>query len=287
MSAGHRTAYLLGQGISQSLSPAIHNAAFQASGLPYRYELLDISPDRLDWAINRLRQPDSLGSNITMPYKSAVLAAAGTLSDSVTMCGAGNLLVNQAGLLSLHNTDVEAIARVLQTRSEQIRDSTVVIVGAGGSAAATLAALSRIPVGRVRLAVRRTSAGEALAVRARRWLHAPIEVIGSEATAAFESAAVVFNMTPLGSHSDDPLPMPTSVIRRDLLIYDIVYRRDGPTKLQRIALEQGALVTDGAGHLLTQAGPTFELLTGETAPVATMLAAFVSAVGRRPLLWDA
>ena len=78
-----RYAYLLGEGISHSLSPAIHNAAFAALGLDYEYRLLDVPPARLQGALARMRQPDCLSGNITMPYKSDVLAAAEECSETV------------------------------------------------------------------------------------------------------------------------------------------------------------------------------------------------------------
>ena len=112
-------AFLLGEHISHSLSPAIHNAAYVALGLDYEYGLLDVPPGKLAEALARMRQPDCLGGNITMPYKRDVLAAADECSEPVRRCEAASLMINRGGRFILHNNDVEAIAACLAVRAER------------------------------------------------------------------------------------------------------------------------------------------------------------------------
>ena len=140
-----RYAFLLGEHISHSLSPAIHNPAYAALGLDYEFGLLDVPPSRLPEALARMRQPDCLGGNITMPYKRDVLAAADECSETVRRCEAASLMINRNGRFVLHNNDVEAIAACLARRAATVAKGPAVIVGAGGSAAAMLEASVGFP----------------------------------------------------------------------------------------------------------------------------------------------
>lgn len=281
-----RFAFLLGEHISHSLSPAIHNPAFAALGLDYEYGLLDVPPARLQEALARMRQPDCLGANITMPYKHDVLAAAEECSDTVRRCGAASILINREGRFVLHNNDVEAIAACLGRRAATVARGPAVIVGAGGSAAAMLEALRRVPPTRILVLARRPEAAAALAERARGWLQVPVEAGRLEGGAqALAEATVIFNATPLGVREGDPSPVPREALRPGLLVYDIVYRRDGLNRLQSDALAAGALVCDGMRHIFEQAPFTFRMLTGQEAPREVMLESLVAATGRQPLDW--
>ncbi len=281
-----RYAFLLGEHISHSLSPAVHNPAFAAVGLDCEYGLLDVPPARLQAALERMRQPDCLGGNITMPYKRDVLSAAEECSESVRRCGAASLLVNRGGRLSVHNMDVEGIAACLSRRATTVAGGPAVIIGAGGSAAAMLEALRRVPPTRVLILARRPEAAEALAQQARDWLQVPVEGgYLQEGAKALAEATLIFNATPLGLREDDPSPVPREALRPGLLVYDIIYRRAGHNRLQSEALAAGALVCDGMRHIFEQAPFTFRMLTGREAPREVMLKSLLAVTGRQPLDW--
>jgi shikimate dehydrogenase len=281
-----RYAFLLGEHISHSLSPAIHNPAYAALGLDYEYGLLDVPPSRLQETLTRMRQPDCLGGNITMPYKRDVLASADECSETVRRCEAASLLINRNGRFSLHNNDVEAIAACLARRAATVAKGPAVIVGAGGSAAAMLEALRRVPPTRVTVLARRPEAARALVERARPWLGVPIEACHlAEGSRDLAEAAVIFNATSLGVRADDPSPVPREVLRSGLLVYDITYQRAGLNTLQSEALTAGALVCDGMRHIFEQGPFSFQMLTGREAPRQVMLESLIAATGRRPLDW--
>jgi shikimate 5-dehydrogenase len=145
-----------------------------------------------------------------------------------------------------------------------------------------LEAMQRVPPTRVRILARRPEAAAALAARAR--ARAPFRVEAgplADAEAALAEASLVLNATPLAVAS----PVPRAALRAGQLVYDVVYRREGPTRLQSDALAAGALVCDGLAHLFEQAPFTFRLLTGHEPPRAVMLASLVAATGRPPLDW--
>ena len=281
-----RYAFLLGEHISHSLSPAIHNPAYAALGLEYEYGLLDVPSSRLQEALTRMRQPDCLGGNITMPYKRDVLAAADECSETVRRCQAASLLINRKGRFVLHNNDVEAIAACLGRRAATVAKGPAVIIGAGGSAAAILEALRRVPATRVAVLARRPEAAEALVERAREWIGLPLEAGHlAEGRRAMAEAAVIFNATSVGVHAGDPSPVPREVLRSGLLVYDIVYQREGLNTLQSEALAAGALVCDGMAHIFEQGPFSFRMLTDREAPRDLMLKSLIAATGRRPLDW--
>ncbi len=285
---GTRYAFLLGEGISHTLSPAIHNAAFAALGLDYEYRLLDVPPAGLQAALARMREPDCLGGNITMPYKTELLPAAAECSDAVSRCGAASILINQDGRFLLHNNDVEAIVACLSRRAGTVAKGPAVIIGAGGSAAAMLEALRRVPPTRVLVLARRPERAAALVERVRKWVPVPVEAgyLG-EGCRAMAEATLILNATPLGVRADDPSPVPREALRPGLLVYDIVYCRNGLNRLQSEALAAGALVCDGMAHLFEQAPFTFQMLTGREAPREQMLEGLMAVTGHKPLDWGA
>ena len=279
-------AFLLGEHISHSLSPAIHNPAYTALGLDYEFGLMDVPPSGLREALARMREPDCLGGNITMPYKRDVLAAADECSDTVRRCEAASLMINRNGRFLLHNNDVEAIAACLGRRAATVANGPAVIIGAGGSAAAMLEALRRVPPTRIAVLARRPEAAKALVERAKEWVGVPIESGHlAEGGGMMADAAVIFNATSLGVHPDDPSPVPREALRPGLLVYDIVYQREALNTLQTDALAAGALVCDGMMHIFEQAPFSFQMLTDREAPRALMLESLVAATGRKPLDW--
>jgi shikimate dehydrogenase len=195
-------------------------------------------------------------------------------------------MINRKGRFILHNNDVEAIAACLSRRAATVAKGPAVIIGAGGSAAAMLEALRRVPPTRVLVLARRPEAARALVERARGWLGLPLEAGDlADGGKKMTEAAVIFNATSLGVHKGDPSPVPNAALRPGLLVYDIVYQREALNALQSEALAAGALVCDGMMHIFEQAPFSFQMLTDREAPRALMYESLVSATGRRPLDW--
>jgi len=283
------TAYLVGKGVSHSFSPAVYGAAFAATGMDARYELFDVDEPELERVASALRAPDCLGGNVTMPYKHWAAEVADDIDETVRACGAANLLVPGPSGLCAHNTDALAVAELLGTVRERVAGGTALLAGAGGAAAACAWALGRVPPRELIIAVRRPDAGQALARAARKCLPATtirVTNLGSVRSGT-PPADLVINATSIGMHAEDEDPLPGVAFSAGMLLYDLVYRRSGPTAIQRRASTGGARVVDGIGHLFQQAMPTFRYLTGLEPPRDAMLAKLVEVVGRRPGLWSA
>jgi len=195
-------------------------------------------------------------------------------------------MITRNGRFVLHNNDVEAIAACLGRRASTVAKGPAVIIGAGGSAAAMLEALRRVPPTRVLVLARRPEAARALVERAREWLGVSIEAGHlAEGGRRMAEAAVIFNATSLGVQAGDPSPIPKEVLRPGLLVYDIVYRREGLNTLQSEAVAAGALVCDGMTHIFEQGPFSFQMLTDREAPRELMRESLVAATGRQPLDW--
>ncbi len=270
---------LLGHPVAHSLSPAIQNAAFAALGLPHRYDAVDVGPEGLAHRLVELRDGESLGANITVPYKLAVVSALDAVDADATTLGAVNTIVNTGGQLSGYNTDVEgAWEGLLLPVIDAIRGVKVLVIGAGGGARAVLLALSRsLPRGPAEVAVTARRSDQAaetaelgrdsgLSTRAAAWWELEDEL---------RTAGVVINCTPLGLEGEDPLEG-LGLTGRTVL--DLAYRPGGTPLFQR-AWHEGSMALQGDQMLLHQGALAFQLWTNQSPPLEAMRQALAEAIG--------
>ncbi|MEO8633168.1 MAG: shikimate dehydrogenase, partial [Chloroflexota bacterium] len=131
--------YLLGHPVAHSLSPAMHNAAFAALGLPHHYETRDVAPERLADFVEALRRDDVLGANVTIPHKERVLRYMDEAGEDARRVGAVNTVVRRGSRLIAENTDVYGFERAIDESARAGKifvGETVLVLGAGGAARA-------------------------------------------------------------------------------------------------------------------------------------------------------
>ena len=259
--------YLLGHPVSHSLSPAMHNAAFAALGLPHRYETRDVEAADLATAVAGLRRDDVLGANVTIPHKEAALRLVDDATAESREIGAVNTLIRRGTRVLGANTDVEGFARAVTAADggPLLSGRTVLLLGAGGAARACAYVL--LPTNRVLVANRSADRARDFASQ--------LEIEGRHAEAVawprggrLEADAVV-NATPLGMNGEDPL----AGIDLPPIVVDIVPTAEETPLVRRAREAQHVVVVDGLTMLLHQAARSFELWTGVAAPVAAMRAA--------------
>lgn len=242
---------LLGHPVGHSLSPAMQNAALRAAGIPLRYELMDIAPRRLEDAVLQLRRERAAG-NVTIPHKEAMVALCDRLTGPAIATGAVNTFWTAVdGALVGDNTDVDgfdASARALVGRTAG-RD--VLLLGAGGGAAAVLVALKRWGVARISVYARTEPRARALIART-----GAVATVIDDPTPVLPDITLLINATPIGLR-DDPLPADPAALRRDCAVFDLVYRA-GETALVRAARARGLSTADGLGMLVEQGALAFE-----------------------------
>ena len=243
---------LVGHPVAHSLSPALQNAALRHAGLPISYEAIDVPPDALDGTLRRLISARA-GGNVTIPHKEAVARQCARLDAIAQRVNAVNTFrVADDGVLEGTNTDVggfDALAREVGALHSGAR---VAVLGAGGSAAAVLAALERWSGATVSLFNRTTTRAAALAE------HFPIVTsVAPSAEEAVKAATVVVNATSLGLHPKDPFPVSIDSLRPDAAVIDLVYRPH-ETAWVRAARQGGHAAVDGLCVLLEQGALAFE-----------------------------
>lgn len=234
----------------------MHNAAFQALGLDWTYELADVPPDALREAVQGLRAPDVAGANVTIPYKQAVMEQLDTVAPEAVRARAVNTIVNDGGRLGGFNTDIPAIRAAAELVGVEPESINAVVLGTGGAARAAAVALD----------------GAHLTFVSRRPDEAdvPGRAIGWDdpsLASLTRSTDLLINATPLGRREEMPL-RPAALPKAGAVI-DLVYVTGG-TPLARKARSLGLPTVDGWEILLSQGATSFLLWTGRSAPLDAM-----------------
>ena len=241
---------LLGHPVSHSLSPAFQNAALRRAALPVRYELLDVAPEALDATLDALIAEGAWG-NVTIPHKQHVASRCARVSPLATRVGAVNTFWLEDGALVGDNTDVEGFLALLDATAPSIdRAKPVAVLGAGGAAAAVLAALERRGFIDVRVSSRTAARAAALCER-----FAAARAM-ADGEASVRGAALVVNATPAGL-DDKTLPIDIGVIDPSAVVLDLVVGHH-ETPLIREARARGHAAADGLTMLIEQGAVAFE-----------------------------
>jgi shikimate dehydrogenase len=261
-----RVVGIIGDPVSHSRSPAIHNAAFAELGLDWVYVAFAVPRDRGASALDAARTLGLAGLSVTMPHKAAAAAGCDDLSDAARALESVNTVVNHDGVLFGDSTDGAGLLAALADEGVDVLDARVLVLGAGGAARAIVHALGRAGA-RVTIAARRADAGVQAAS-----LAPDAQVIGFGALDdAVHAAAVIINATPIGMAGEPP-PFAVEVLQPSQFVYDTVYH-PSPTPLLEAVAARGVPHAGGLGMLVHQAALAFTLWTGEAAPLAIMSAA--------------
>lgn len=250
--------HLVGDPVAHSLSPAMHNAAFAALGLPHRYRLMQVKRDELADAVRGLRDPGTLGANVTIPHKEHVGRYLDVIDEAAERIGAVNTLYKRGGQLRGDNTDAGGFGDALREAGVDVRTRTVLVLGAGGAARACVDALHAAGAD-VAVANRTAERARALPGRPVPW---PVR--------SLQGYQAVVNATSLGLHGEDPLA--GVELARGLAVADVIGIAE-ETPFIRRAKASGCVVVDGLSMLLHQGVRAFRLWTGLEAPVEAMRAA--------------
>ncbi|HUQ46495.1 MAG TPA: shikimate dehydrogenase [Gemmatimonadaceae bacterium] len=241
---------LLGHPVAHSISPRIQNAALGAAHIPLTYETMDVEPARLEDTLVALAAARAAG-NVTIPHKEAVAARCASLTPLARRVGAVNTFWHEGGLLVGDNTDVGGVdATVRALLGERMRSARVALIGAGGGAAAVLAAAERWGGVRVAIYNRHMTRAQGLAAR----FPAVAEAVVTLAD-ALRDATLVVNTTPVGMR-DAELPVPLELLPSGAAVFDLVYRA-GETAWVTGARQAGHRSADGIGMLVEQGALAF------------------------------
>ncbi len=277
---------IIGSPLGHTISPAIYNAAFPAMGVDAHYDAWPTPPEDVAAVLEKLRDAEMMGMNVTVPHKEAVLPLLDEVDPSARAIGAVNCIVKRDSRLIGYNTDKNGFIDSLRRAGFDPEGKNVLILGAGGSARAVSFGLAQARTGRVYVAGRSSQRVEKLVadLESTQAGHAKFEMASWQDPTfvhAARFAELVVNCTPigmLGSDAKGETPISPLILRRGLWVCDLVYNPP-ETVLLRDARRVGAHVIGGLDMLVLQAVESIRLWTGETPPIDIMRGAALDAVG--------
>jgi shikimate dehydrogenase len=278
--------------VAHSVSPAIHEAAYQALGLPHRYDLVDVPDEKaLTRAIEDVRAGEFAGANVTVPWKRAARALADRADRTAADVGAANVLVKTPGVgVVAHNTDVMALVEELERLAPS--HERVLVLGGGGAALASVAAARVLGAKHIGVSTRGFKPGidlprhapaadfVRLSAEPLPWSSDDGPLAGFAARSDVIVQATSAGMHGAGSGDDVARVIPWHALAEKTVIYDVVYN-PADTEFQRRARAAGLVAEGGLGMLVAQAARAFELWLGVAPPREPMALAARRALAER------
>jgi len=263
---------LLGHPVEHSLSPRLHNPAFEAQGVNAVYVATPVRPEQIEDAVAGLRAMQFLGATVTVPHKEAVRPFLDAVSDRAAAVGAVNTIVREGDTLRGDNTDVAGfLAPLVEAVGDALDGARMVVFGAGGAARAVVyGLLDRYRPARLTLVARRPEQAEALSADLDGYdaTDALRVTTFADAGDAVRDSRLLVNATPLGMAPDraSQTPWPdASDLHDDQVAYDLVYSPE-ETRFLRAAAAQGATTIGGLDMLVEQAAAAYRQWTGRDMP---------------------
>ena len=264
-----RLAAVVANPIKHSISPFIHNSAFEATNTNGVYLAWEVDAAELAETVANIRRYQMYGINLSMPYKEQVIPYLDQLSAEACLIGAVNTVVNREGTLIGYNTDGKGFFKSLP--SFKISGKRMVLLGAGGAAKAILAQAILDGVSQISVFVRSSSME-----KTRPYLEKIQNATGfrvdlfaledvQDLQDSITQADLLVNATSVGMDGSSQ-PIPTSIVLPEkLMVADVIYQ-PFETPFLKWARNQGNQSINGLGMLLYQAAEAFELWTGKEMP---------------------
>lgn len=281
---GHtRLTALLGSPVAHSISPLMHNEAFQLLDLDYTYLCFEVNEETLPAAVDGLKACGIRGFNLTMPNKNKIVELLDELSPAARLIGAVNTVVNDDGHLTGYNTDGVGYMQAVKDAGYDITGKTITIMGAGGAATAICAQAALDGVEKIHIFARETSRfwdrTQKLAENINSTLPCKAVLHENKDTAALAQAisesALLLNATSVGMapNTEGTIIEDTSLYHPDLIVSDVIYN-PLETRFLKEAREAGCRTFNGMYMLLYQGAEAFRLWTGKEMPVKEIKAKF-------------
>jgi len=276
ISGSTRIAAVIGDPVRHSLSPALHNAAFDALGLDWAFAAFEVPAGEAAAAVAAMRALRLGGMSVTMPHKSEVIPALDRVSATAERLGSVNCIHWVRDDLVGESTDGAGFVGALHhDEGFDVSGCRAVVLGAGGAARAVVLALAEAGAASIAIVNRTAARGDAACA-----LAPSTARVGSAADDVPEADLVV-NATSVGmadTANEGELPVDPALLRKGQLVVDLVYH-PLRTPLLVAARERGAVAVTGLGMLIHQAAYAFRLWTAEEPPLEVMSAAALAHLG--------
>jgi len=273
-----RVAALIGSPVEHSLSPVIHQAAFDAADVPWSYAAFDVAAGHADAALGAMRTLGLAGLSVTMPHKHDVAAAVDRLDAAAAALRSCNTVSWNGDELVGSSTDGAGLVASLAEDGIDVAGTKVAVIGAGGAARSVIDALGRAGAGSIRV-VNRTPERAASACRL-----AAVAAVGdaddiARADVVVNASSVGMGVDPSSARPDD-LPCDPALFDPGQVVVDLVYHPLLTAWLAE-AERAGARAVDGLGMLIHQAALQQEIWLARRPDVRVMRRAAEEALAAR------
>lgn len=270
---GHtRLGAVVARPIKHSISPFIHNYAFDKLGINGVYVAWDIPEEDLEETVKNIRRYDMWGINVSMPYKQTVIQYMDELTDSAQLIGAVNTVINRDGKMIGHNTDGIGFFKSLEKFAAfEVKDKVMTILGGGGAATALIAQAALNGAQKINI-FNQTDFLEETKAKAKELTQktgVAIEVFPVEDLVLIQEKVLVsdlfVNATSVGMDGKSMIVKEDMTFPENLQVADVIYQPFA-TPFLKLARSRGLKAINGLGMLLFQAAEAFEAWTGQEMP---------------------
>ncbi len=263
---------IIGNSVSESLSPTMHNAAFKHAALNWTYLPFQVDPSQLASAIDSIRNLNMTGVNVTMPYKADVISLLDKIDEEAMLINSVNTIHNVNGELVGYSTDGQGLIDSLKDNAVKVRNKKILILGSGGAARAVTNALVSDGAKAITVISRKPEKSEGFIKQLeKRYPECKIDIgyFTAQGAVFLKEAEIIINATPLGKLTIDGLSFLVDGLETGQLVYDL---NTVPLKsaLLVAAQERGCRVIGGLGMLVYQGALSYKIWTGKDAPIDVM-----------------
>lgn len=248
---------VIGDPVSHSISPQLHNTMIEKTGVDYTYGAYHVKKGDVKNALLGMKALDIRGFNVTIPHKIDAFELCDEVDEFARKMGACNTLVNKKGVIKGYNTDGPGFIRALNYKGVDVRDKHVALLGAGGAAAGVAMALADAGVKKISIVNRTHEKAEALADK----INLSYPRVAT-ACSRYENVDILVNTTSVGMNSKESPVDSMDGLNENAVVCDIVYC-PRETALLKMAEKAGFKTVGGIGMLINQAVIAFELFTGK------------------------
>jgi len=263
-----KTFAVIGDPIDHSLSPTIHNAAYRELEMDCTYIAYRVAQGELSTGIESLKKIKISGFNVTIPHKVEMMKYLDNLDDNCKKIGAVNTVLNDDGILRGFNTDMDGFLEPLKRKNIEIKNSKILMLGAGGAARAIITGFQKENAKEITIVNRTKSKGDELAGFSSELGLSSVSKSIEDMNNFDSEFDIVVNASSLGLRNEKNI-IPSRLLDEQTTVYDIVYKPI-KTDLINIAKEKKSRIIFGYEMLLGQAIRSFEIWLDKQAPYEAM-----------------
>ena len=283
---------VIGHPVAHSLSPVMHNAAYEHLGLEWNYHAIDIEPGDVVSRVNEMFANEYGGLNVTMPHKDVAYTMSTAHGAASRLCTVNTLVPDSQGTIHGYSTDGDGFVASMAENDIDVTGKRILVIGAGGASRSICDALVHagaqvfVTARKLDQSLELVDAVMASTINSEILSRGSIDIVEfSQRSDTACECDIIVNATPVGmtrdGNPDMSIPIDVSGFSDDKVVVDTVYYPI-ETELLRLAKEQGCHTENGLGMLIHQGALSFTLMTGQPAPIDVMRNAIRDYLAHQP-----